>query len=54
VQGTAEGATFPRSKLDELLDLAGLGNEQLFAAQQAALASVVPPEILSRLCLPPD
>ena len=54
VQGTAEGATFPRTQLDVLLDLATLGNEQLFKAQDAALASVVPPEILARLCLPPD
>src|SRR5436190_17778927 len=54
VQGTAEGATFPRSELDRLLDLAALGNEQLFEAQESALASVVPPEILARLCLPTD
>jgi ribonuclease PH len=54
VQGTAEGAAFPRTQLDRLLDLADLGNRQLFAIQQAALATVVPPDILARLCLPAD
>jgi ribonuclease PH len=41
VQGTAEGAAFPREQLDRLLDLASLGNGQLFAAQQAALGQVL-------------
>src|ERR1700716_1868217 len=41
VQGTAEGAAFPRQLLDRLLDLAALGNSQLFATQQAALAGVM-------------
>jgi ribonuclease PH len=54
VQGTAEGAAFPRAQLDQLLDLADLGNRQLFAIQQSALASVVPPDILARLVLPAD
>jgi ribonuclease PH len=40
VQGTAEGAPFTRAQLDELLELAGRGNRELLAAQQAALASV--------------
>jgi ribonuclease PH len=38
LQGTAEGHAFRRSELDELLDLAGQGVEQLMAAQRAALA----------------
>ncbi len=37
VQGTAEGAPFDRSGLDELLDLAIAGCEELFALQRAAL-----------------
>jgi len=37
VQGTAEGATFSRSQLDELLDLAVAGCEELFVLQRAAL-----------------
>src|SRR5581483_5311633 len=37
VQGTAEGAAFPRQQLDLLLDMAHAGNAQLFAAQQSAL-----------------
>ncbi|MCA1647843.1 MAG: hypothetical protein LC797_21065, partial [Chloroflexi bacterium] len=41
VQGTAEGAAFPRAQLDQLLDLATIGNAQLFAAQQATLAQVM-------------
>jgi ribonuclease PH len=39
VQGTAEGAPFSRSQLDQLLDLAAKGNRELLAAQQAALAA---------------
>jgi ribonuclease PH len=41
VQGTAEGAAFPRERLDHLLDLANAGNAQLFAAQRSALAQVL-------------
>ncbi len=37
VQGTAEGDAFSRSVLDQLLDLALLGIEQLMVAQKAAL-----------------
>jgi ribonuclease PH len=37
VQGTAEGHTFSRGQLNELLDLATLGIDQLCAAQQKAL-----------------
>ncbi len=37
VQGTAEGAAFSRSMLDQLLDLAQHGTTQLFALQHAAL-----------------
>jgi ribonuclease PH len=39
VQGTAEGHAFSRAELNALLDLAGLGCEQLAAAQRAALGS---------------
>ncbi len=39
VQGTAEGAPFSRGDLDEMLDLALAGCEQLFAAQRAALGA---------------
>ncbi len=38
VQGTAEGATFQRSELDALLDLAMTAGEQITRAQRAALA----------------
>lgn len=38
VQGTAEGDPFPRSALDELMDLGMAGIESLLAAQAAALA----------------
>jgi ribonuclease PH len=37
VQGTAEGDAFSRAVLDQLLDLALLGIEQLMVAQKAAL-----------------
>jgi ribonuclease PH len=37
IQGTGEGATFPRSTLDKMLDLAMASCEQLFAIQTAAL-----------------
>jgi len=37
VQGTAEGHPFARAELDEMLDLALAGCEQLFALQRAAL-----------------
>ena len=39
VQGTAEGAPFDRTLLDQLLDLGAMGCAQLTALQQAALAS---------------
>jgi ribonuclease PH len=42
VQGTGEGATFPRSTLDKLLDAAQGACEKLFAAQQEALALPYP------------
>jgi ribonuclease PH len=38
VQGTAEGATFKRDELDSLLDLAGIGINELVAKQREALA----------------
>ena len=37
IQGTAEGAPFPPATLDELLLLASVGLDQLFAAQRDAL-----------------
>ncbi|WP_070379031.1 ribonuclease PH [Rhodococcus sp. WMMA185] len=37
IQGTGEGATFPRSTLDKLLDSALAGCEKLFEVQKAAL-----------------
>jgi ribonuclease PH len=40
LQGTAEGRPFDRAAVDGLLDLAGAGLEQLFAAQGEALAGV--------------
>jgi ribonuclease PH len=38
VQGTAEGATFDRSTLNQMLDLAEAGITDLFEAQRKALA----------------
>jgi ribonuclease PH len=49
VQGTAEGVAFPRQQLDRLLDLASLGNKELFAAQQLALAEILPAAALAAL-----
>ncbi len=43
VQGTAEGAPFSRSGLDELLDLAGAGTRRLVDAEAALLAEPPPP-----------
>ncbi|MGI9148680.1 MAG: ribonuclease PH [Chloroflexota bacterium] len=54
VQGTAEGAAFPRQQLDRLLDLAALGNSRLFEAQHAALAQVVSERALAALVASPD
>ncbi len=54
VQGTAEGAAFPREQLDRLLDLANVGNSQLFAAQQHALAQVLPSSAIAALVPLPD
>jgi ribonuclease PH len=42
VQGTAEGRTFSRAQLDELLDLAEAGIAEIVDAQRAVLAA--PPE----------
>lgn len=39
VQGTAEEGTLPRSQLNQMLDLAELGIQQLIEAQRQALAS---------------
>ncbi|TJZ78039.1 ribonuclease PH [Rhodococcus oryzae] len=45
VQGTGEGATFPRTTLDKLLDSALAGCEQLFEVQKQALALPYPGEL---------
>jgi ribonuclease PH len=45
IQGTGEGATFPRSTLDKMLDLAMASCEKLFAVQAAALAAPYPGEL---------
>jgi ribonuclease PH len=42
VQGTGEGATFPRSTLDKLLDAAMAACDQLFEIQREALALPYP------------
>ena len=42
IQGTGEGATFPRSTLDKMLDAAMAGCEQLFEVQRQALALPYP------------
>ncbi|HWN31927.1 MAG TPA: ribonuclease PH [Pseudonocardia sp.] len=47
VQGTAEGATFTRSTLDSMLDMALAGCAKLAAAQAAALAEPYPKELPS-------
>ena len=54
VQGTAEGAAFPREELNRLLDMAAAGNAELFAAQRKALAQVVPSSGLNLLSPTPD
>jgi ribonuclease PH len=41
VQATAEEARFSREQLDELLDLAGAGIEQILAAQRDAAEAPV-------------
>jgi ribonuclease PH len=42
VQGTGEGATFPRSTLNKLLDAAQVACDELFAVQREALALPYP------------
>ena len=42
LQGTAEGAPFTRAQSDELIALAGLGLEELFRAQRAAIEQAAP------------
>lgn len=54
VQGTAEGVAFPRQQLDRLLDLASVGNTQLFAAQRNALAQVLSPSAVAALVPTPE
>ncbi|MBY6368290.1 ribonuclease PH [Rhodococcoides corynebacterioides] len=45
VQGTGEGATFPRSTLDAMLDSALAGCERIFDVQREALAAPYPGEL---------
>ncbi|MET0233609.1 MAG: ribonuclease PH [Kibdelosporangium sp.] len=45
VQGTGEGATFARSTLDQMLDLALAGTEKLCRLQAEALAAPYPGEL---------
>jgi ribonuclease PH len=45
LQGTAEGATFARSTLDQMLDLALKGCQELTACQAAALIAPYPGEL---------
>ncbi|GAB07620.1 ribonuclease PH [Gordonia amarae] len=45
VQGTGEGATFPRATLEKLLDMAEVGTSALFEAQKAALALPYPGDL---------
>ncbi|WP_031465570.1 ribonuclease PH [Sciscionella sediminilitoris] len=45
VQGTGEGATFPRSTLDKMLDLATAGCDELCKIQAAALEAPYPGEL---------
>ena len=45
IQGTGEGATFPRGTLDKLLDTALEGIDSLVQAQRAALAEPYPGEL---------
>ncbi|QTI71386.1 ribonuclease PH [Gordonia polyisoprenivorans] len=45
VQGTGEGATFPRATLEKLLDLAEIGTAKLFEAQRAVLDEPYPGEL---------
>src|SRR6266567_6869038 len=54
VQGTAEGAAFPRAQLDRLLDLANTGNAELFVAQQNALSQVLSSSAVAALVPIPD
>ncbi|MEO5834951.1 MAG: ribonuclease PH, partial [Nakamurella sp.] len=51
VQGTGEGATFSRSTMNTMIDLALAGIEELTASQRAALTTPYPkplPERASR------
>jgi ribonuclease PH len=45
VQGTGEGATFPRSTLDKMLDFALAGCDELSRVQSAVLAEPYPGDL---------
>jgi len=48
VQGTAEGKAFSRGELDEMLALAAVGIEQIFAMQASVLATPPTPRTIGR------
>jgi len=50
VQGTGEGGPFSRSQLEQLLDLASSGIEQLIAMQRTALGDVGIEEMHTHVC----
>ena len=54
VQGTAEGAAFPRAQLDALLDLANLGTTRLFEVQRSALTDVIGAAAVDALAASPE
>jgi ribonuclease PH len=43
IQATAEGKPFARRNVGEILDLASIGLEQLFASQRDAIRAALPP-----------
>lgn len=45
IQGTGEGATFPRSTLDKMLDAAMAACEQIFVIQREALEFPYPGDL---------
>jgi ribonuclease PH len=48
VQGTAEGEPFSRRQMDQLIDAAAAGLQQIFAAQRDSLEGVLPPPTARR------
>ena len=54
VQGTAEGAAFPRQRLDQLLDLAHGGIVELFSHQLTALEAALGADAAARVWPTPE